>query len=206
MKKLAIILILLMFAIQANAAEMGFKAGMFQSYSGSTELFTGQKVSLEGANTPLSLFVKFEKMRVSYTQYSQHASDKYSSGSTTGGASILLENNVLSFDYLVDLGDSDSGLYGGAGLGLFRSYAKFDAFLNGGDYALASTFKSENVFDIGFILIGGAKKKIDNAFIGAEINYISKEIQHSKNASGSSDPDETDIGGMILMLTTGVTF
>lgn len=208
MKKLILITAFVMAAFAASAAEMGFKGGIFQSYNGSAELFSNQDASLEGASTPMSVFVQFDKLRVSYMQYSQHASDKYSSGSVSGGASILLNNTVLSLDYLADLGDSSSGLYGGAGLGLFRSQYVIDVYASDATTlaSLGGTLKSDSTFDIGFILIGGAKKKIGNGFVGAELNYIAKEIQHSKNEAGSSDPDKIDIGGILLMLTTGVAF
>jgi len=208
MKKWMIIAMSMVMGMSASAAEIGFKSGVFQSYNGGVELFTSQKAPLEAADTPVSLFVKHENFRISYSQYSQHASDKYASGSTTGGASILIHNTVLSCEYLADLGERGSGIYGGAGVGLFKSAYVLDAYLSSGSTitSLGGTIKSGSDFDIGFLLIGGARKKIGNGFVGAELNYINKDIQHKKNAAGSSDPDKIDIGGVMFMLTTGVAF
>jgi outer membrane protein W len=208
MKKFFIILVITFTWLSvAHAAEIGFKSGLINSYAGDVELFNGQKAKLQDADAPLSLFVQFDKMRVSYTQYTQHASDEYSSGGYTGISSIILTNSVLSFDYLFDIGEGDYPPYAGLGIGLFRStYTAHASVTDGSSLAtLSASNRSANAFDVGFILTVGKKVAVDKGFIGVEASYISKDITHEPNAGGST-PDPINIGGTIIAITAGVNF
>ena len=198
---------ILFFSTQVMAAEIGFKSGLINSYAGDVELFTGQKVKLQDADAPFSLFVQLDNMRLSYTQYTQHASDTATSGSATGVSSIIFRNSFLSFDYLFDVGEGDYPPYIGIGIGLFRSSYTGDIAVSDGSTvtSFGGTVRSSNAFDPGFILTAGKKVAVGNGYIGAEANYISKEMTHAANEGGST-PDPINIGGTIVAITAGVKF
>ena len=198
---------ILFFSAQVMAAEIGFRSGLISNYFGEVELFSGQKVRLKDADTPLSLFVKLDKVRVSYTQYTQHASDKYSSGGVTGVSSVIARNSFLSFDYLFDIGEDEYPPYVGVGIGLFRSNYTWDATITDGStiITVSGSVRTSNAFDAGFIFIAGKKFPVGSGYIGAEANCISKDITPEPNA-GESTGDPVNIGGTILAITAGVKF
>lgn len=199
--------VVLLFSTQLMAAEIGFRSGLINSYAGDIELFSGQKAKLQDADSPLSLFVQLDKVRVSYTQYTQHASDKYSSGGYTGVASTVLNNSYLSLDYLFDIGEDEYPPYAGVGVGLFRSVYTFHGTVTDGStiVTLSGSARTSNAFDTGFILIAGKKFPVGGGYIGAEANYISKDITYEPNEGGTAG-DAVNIGGTILAVTAGVKF
>lgn len=201
MKKAILFLVVSIIPLFSLAAEIGYKGGVYQRYTGGVELFSKGDTSLESSGIPLAVFVKNGPIRLQYTQYTQHASDKHSDNTFDYWADATLRNEVLSAEYIHEVRQ----FYIGAGAGIFKSVMSFNLGRTDGIW-ISGDLKSENQFDIGLIGAAGANQKFGNAFIGIECNYIIKEIVYSKNKAGESDSDPVDIGGFMVFVTTGVEF
>jgi hypothetical protein len=199
---------LLLLSPLVKAAEIGFSAALMTQHSGKGEIFSDQEAAAESAGIPLEVLVVADNLRFGYRRYDQYAKDTYSSGNIRGDGTAHFQTDVFSVSLIKQLEQSsqDFSFYGMAGLGLFQSVVTWEAYLTNGSsfYTQTTQRKTAESFNLGFLLGAGLQKKLGNAFIAGEVNYVNATLKY-KQVNNEDDID-LDASGLFFSFVSGVSF